>query len=46
MVTFFGCVGGGDPPSEVRLARGILRGEVSIASCLGYSVCGCSEATL
>jgi len=34
-----------DPPSEVRLARGALRGEVSIASCLGYSVCGGSEAT-
>jgi hypothetical protein len=34
-----------DPPSEVRLARGVLRGEVSIASCLGYSVCGASEAT-
>lgn len=34
-----------DPPSEVRPARGVLRGEVSIASYLGYSVCGSSEAT-
>jgi hypothetical protein len=30
-----------DPPSEVRLAVGSLRGEVSIASCLGYSVRAC-----
>jgi len=34
-----------DPPYEVRLARGVLRGEVSIASCLGYLMCGSSEAT-